>query len=109
MSKLYTLYRHHFVSDASQTFVAVIDGKRIPTLDDFYPIISKALQFPDYFGENLDALDEMLHQLDWIEQPHVLLLIINSLDFLITEHVRRDAVLSLFRRVQNPDFEVCLL
>lgn len=38
----------------------IIDGERIKTIDDFHLEIKKQLEFPDYYGENLDALWDCL-------------------------------------------------
>lgn len=37
-----------------------ISGLFIRSLDDFYTEISRALNFPEYFGRNLDALWDVL-------------------------------------------------
>ncbi len=109
MSTLYTLTNHQFVSEASDTFVAVIDGSTLSKIEDFYAAISRALNFPDYFGENLDALDEMLYDLDWIEHDHVLLLITNSQQLLQHEPDKKTAIISLIEEINNPYFEVCFM
>ncbi|GBL35131.1 hypothetical protein EMGBS15_07260 [Filimonas sp.] len=109
MSKLYTLDNRQFISEASDTLVAVIDGSTIHSVADFYSAISKALHFPDYFGENLDALDEMLYDLDWIEHDHVLLLITNSPQFLQHEEAQRSQIITLIEEIDNPYFEVCFM
>lgn len=38
----------------------IIDGERIKTTDDFHLEIKEKLEFPDYYGENLDALWDCL-------------------------------------------------
>jgi len=109
MSKLYTLDNRQFISEASDTLVAVIDGSTIHSVTDFYAAISKALHFPDYFGENLDALDEMLYDLDWIEHDHVLMLITNSTQFLQNEASQKAQIIALIQEIDNPYFEVCFM
>lgn len=37
-----------------------LDGEKITTLDDLYIDMAEKLQFPDYFGHNLDALADCL-------------------------------------------------
>lgn len=38
----------------------VIDGKDINSRDDFHDVIKKALNLPEYYGRNLDALWDCL-------------------------------------------------
>ncbi len=38
----------------------LIDGKEIKTKDQLHGVIAKNLNFPTYYGKNLDALNEML-------------------------------------------------
>jgi hypothetical protein len=46
----------------------VMDGNLVKNLDDFYKACNEGFQFPDYFGENLDAFYELINDLDWLEK-----------------------------------------
>lgn len=53
--------------------VAEIDATAIETKQDLMAALSDALELPDYFGGNWDALDEVLRDLGWLEADgHVL-------------------------------------
>lgn len=39
---------------------AIINFEKIGSFDDFYKILAQELRLPDYFGENLDALWDLL-------------------------------------------------
>ena len=47
-------------------YFAHIDGSAARTSRDLLPMISAALHFPDYFGNNWDALADMLGDLSWL-------------------------------------------
>jgi RNAse (barnase) inhibitor barstar len=66
-------------------FIAQIDGQKATSLKDFYAEISTAMRFPEYDGKNLDALDEMLNDLSWIEEKKVIIYITDSADWLSKE------------------------
>ncbi|MGL4632405.1 MAG: barstar family protein [Leadbetterella sp.] len=65
--------------------VIEIDAKSCTTLRSFYETIAEKLHFPDYFGFNLDSLDEMLADLSWIEDPKLIVYVKNTEHFLINE------------------------
>lgn len=46
--------------------VRVIRGHKCTSYEALHNEIAAALQFPDYYGENWDALDECLGDLDWL-------------------------------------------
>ena len=69
-----------------KTLVAIIDGENIDTLEKFYDSISSQLKFPENFGNNFDAFDEMINDLDWLEQDHIYLIFRNYDDFLSEEN-----------------------
>lgn len=49
--------------------VRVLRGSRMTTRDALFDEFAAALQFPSYFGGNLDALDECLRDLECPEGP----------------------------------------
>jgi RNAse (barnase) inhibitor barstar len=75
-------------------FIGEIDGKESTNLKDFLVKIGEALHFPDYDGKNLDALDEMLNDLEWIKQEKVIIHIRNTSDWLSREK-SSDKILTL--------------
>lgn len=75
-------------------FIGTIDGQKATSIKDFHEQIGQALNFPDYSGKNLDALDEMLNDLEWIAEEKVILYIINSADWLSKEKTD-DKILAL--------------
>ncbi|HWV28788.1 MAG TPA: barstar family protein [Dyadobacter sp.] len=76
-------------SDVRKTFlgafVAHIDGSKATSVKDFHEAIAAAMHFPDYSGKNLDALDEMLNDLEWIGEKKVIIYIGNSGEWLAKE------------------------
>lgn len=67
------------------TFIGEIDGLKATSMKDFHEQIGIAMQFADYSGKNLDALDEMINDLEWIKEEKVIIYISNSADWLSKE------------------------
>ncbi|WP_338874010.1 barstar family protein [Spirosoma sp. SC4-14] len=70
----------HFASD----FIAHIDGKKTLTLRQFYEEIADLLEIPD-FGYNLDALNDSLNDLQWLEDERIILYFTNTSEFVSKE------------------------
>jgi len=66
-------------------FIAIIDGIECKTLKDFLKKIGEAFKFPSYYGNNLNALNDCLNDLEWLNKPNYLLIIRNPKEFLIKE------------------------
>lgn len=75
-------------------FIGTIDGQKATSIKDFHEQIGAVLNFPDYSGKNLDALDEMLNDLEWIEEEKVIIYVTNSNDWLSKEKTD-DKILSI--------------
>ncbi|MDZ7898866.1 MAG: barstar family protein [Arcicella sp.] len=69
-----------------KTLVVVIDGEQIDTLDKFYQELIVQLKLDDDFGCNLDAFDEMINDLDWLDETSIYLIFKNYDDFLSEEN-----------------------
>lgn len=66
-------------------FIAHIDGKKASTLRAFYEEIADVLEFPDSFGFNLDALNDALNDLQWLEDERIVLYFTNTADLISKE------------------------
>lgn len=53
----------------------VIQGKKCGTPNGVFNEFARALEFPDYFGHNWDALEECLADLEWLPAKGYVLLI----------------------------------
>lgn len=60
--------------------LAVLEGSvaDVKTDEELFAVIASAMRFPDYFGNNWDALDECLGDMDWLPAEGYLLVIRNS-------------------------------
>lgn len=65
--------------------IVEIDSSKLITLREFYESFAAVFEFPDYFGFNMDSLDEIINDLSWIENERILIYFTNSEDFLIKE------------------------
>lgn len=62
-----------------------LSGRRMADLGGVYDETSAALQFPDYFGRNLDAFDECLRDLDLPESPGgTVILVVTDAESMLT-------------------------
>ena len=53
-----------FRSKGYMTFT--LDGKKLNSKTELLGELSQAMKFPDYFGNNWDALEECLNDLSWL-------------------------------------------
>ncbi len=79
------LKENHIGKGDKSVIVAVIDGKAITTMADFYTHIGKQLHLPSYFGKNLDAFFDCLCDFSWLDVNHVQIVLRNYDDFLAKE------------------------
>jgi RNAse (barnase) inhibitor barstar len=56
----------------------VVRGSHAESLASFFNEISAALQFPPYFGHNLNALDECLGDLEWLPADKYVLFFLDA-------------------------------
>jgi len=67
-------YQYFFFLDDSiynNFFVQILTG--IKTRDELFSILSEKLNFPEYFGQNWDALYDLLRDFSWISEHTIIL------------------------------------
>lgn len=76
-------------------FIArTIRGSKMRSVRALMDEVSAALQFPYYFGQNWDALDECLSDMDWLPPAEgIVLLITNAAEVLADERLEDLAIL----------------
>ena len=75
------------------TVVRLVRGAKMRTFAAAYDELAAALQLPYYFGENLDALEECLTDLEWLPGPRHLLLVRDA-DLLLADESDADVAMS---------------
>lgn len=77
----------------------VLHGAKMTRHSSFYDEVAAALQFPDYFGENPQALDECISDLSWLPADSYLLVIADGCRLLEEEQPRQfELWLAAFQR-----------
>lgn len=68
------LYEHTIESyKNSGNFTTLIEGEKCKSLRRFYKEFAKKLEFPPYFNNNWDSLDECLNDLEWLNSKQYVL------------------------------------
>jgi RNAse (barnase) inhibitor barstar len=75
----------------------IIKGRRCKTPTSLFEEFAKALEFPDYFGHNWDAMEECLADLEWLPAKGYVLLISNAGDVLPDNEEEYETFLEILR------------
>ncbi len=79
------------------TYTAYVRGNRCHELKNLFNEFSAAFQFPSYFGDNWDSLDECLCDLDWLRFDRIVL-VIDSYDEILCKKAReKQTLMSVLR------------
>jgi RNAse (barnase) inhibitor barstar len=80
----------------------IVRGKKCTIRDDVFDEFAAAWQFPCYFGENWDALEECLTDLEWLPASAYLLLVTNATHALEKSSLEQRRIFwSLLQRVSS--------
>jgi RNAse (barnase) inhibitor barstar len=79
--------------------VRVLQSAIMRTSDGLFDEISRALEFPSYFGRNWAALDECLADLEWLPGLAYVLAFADASSLLVSEPGRFSVLLNLLDRV----------
>jgi RNAse (barnase) inhibitor barstar len=75
----------------------VIKGAKCQTTAGLLTEFARALDFPDYFGHNLDALEECLADLEWLPAKGYILLITDAARVLPDDEEEYETFLEILR------------
>ena len=75
----------------------VIHGTKCQTTDGLLTECARALDFPDYFGHNWDALEECLIDLEWLPAKGYVLLITDAVHVLPNDETEYETFLEILR------------
>ena len=67
-----------FHTPNANTLLVCLDGQKIQNRNELFESLAELLEFPNFFGNNFDALDDMLNDLSWINADHVILYIFRA-------------------------------
>lgn len=73
------------VPTSSTAAIISIPGNKCHTLKEFYGTLAQALEYPDDFGFKVEELDDLLSDLSWIEDSHLVLYITDTEEWLMKE------------------------
>ena len=97
-----------YYSEKNIRFV-FIDGNICRSIHQCYLTLQQQLSIPDYFGYNLDALEEVLGDLDWVEEEKVRIILLNSEHLLTDEKEKKTAFFDILNSCKNEKLEIIYL
>lgn len=86
-----------------------LDGNSCKTIEQCYVTLKDQLSLPDYFGNNLDALEEVLGDLDWLTEGTIKFIILNSKKLLSEDISKKDSFLEILNTSENERLEIIYL
>jgi RNAse (barnase) inhibitor barstar len=97
-----------YYSEKNIRFV-FIDGNICKSIQQCYQTLQQQLSIPDYFGHNLDALEEVLGDLNWVEEEKVRIILLNSEHLLTDDKEKKTAFLDILNSCKNEKLEIIYL
>lgn len=86
-----------------------INGSACTQIAGVYKTLQQQLSIPDYFGNNLDALEEVLSDLEWIPEAKIKIIIANHADLLSKDKAKRNDLLDILNSAGNKKLEMIYL
>ncbi len=86
-----------------------IDGNICKQINNCYATLRQQLSLPLYFGNNLDALEEALSDLEWIAESKVKIIILNVGELLENDIQKKKDFLEILSSGENKILEIIFL
>ncbi|MEO6837705.1 MAG: barstar family protein [Ginsengibacter sp.] len=86
-----------------------VDGNLCDTIEKCYTTLEQQLSLPGYFGNNLDALEEVLSDLEWIHEEKIKIIILNSAELLAKNISTKNSFLDILNICENKKLQIIYL
>jgi RNAse (barnase) inhibitor barstar len=107
MSKIRILSTGYYTEN--NTRYVFMDGTGCRKIENCYDSLGVQLSLPDYFGKNLDALDEVINDLEWIKEEKVKIIISSPGALLADSPGKKEAFLEILDSARNEKLEIIYL
>ena len=107
MSTVTTLAADYY-TDNNNRYV-FLDGNACASIQECFHSLQRQLSIPNYFGHNLDALEEVLDDLEWIPEESIKVIIINPAALLRIDHQKKNTFITILHSARNAKLEVIYL
>lgn len=107
MSTVYKIASDYYAENGIR--YVFVDGHVCKDIEICYETLQRQLSIPHYFGRNLDALEEVLADLEWVHEKIIKIIILNTTALLINDVVKKDALLDILNTCENDRLEVIYL
>ncbi len=107
MSTVSNINKTYF-SDNNTRYV-FIDGSACDHIDKCYESLQQQLSIPEYFGKNLDALEEVLADLEWVDEEKIKIIISNQSVLLKNSNTKIRDFLDVLNSSENEKLEIIYL
>lgn len=93
----------------NNTRYVFLDGSACDHIDKCYDSLQQQLSIPEYFGKNLDALEEVLADLEWIDEAKIKIIISNESAFLKNSDPKKKDFFDVLNSSENEKLEIIYL
>lgn len=107
MSKVSVLSFSYFSNENCR--YVFLDGNTCDSLEKCYNTLQQQLSIPPYFGKNLDALEEVLADLDWITEEKIKVIVLNPAMLLSSNKDKKDVFLEILESSAGSKLQVIYL
>ncbi len=99
--RILTTHESAFFDNEKNIMIAFVRTEHVVDIHTFYDEIATALFFPDYYGRNLDALEEMLNDLAWLDYDKIYLIIRETQVLPIALEAYYSDILDILQQIEN--------